>query len=78
MEVEVKLNGKTGKALLHVFKNGASLCGRNLIRILEMDCGPYYVKRVGTLNETTQTQLENILENHKEGACSARSLVAVK
>lgn len=58
VEVEVKFAGKTARLDLHVFRNAThSLCGRDMIRALQIDCGPHY-QNVHHVNELSKVELK--------------------
>ncbi|VDL65922.1 unnamed protein product, partial [Nippostrongylus brasiliensis] len=59
VNVEVKFAGKTARLDLHVFKDAThSLCGRDMIQALQIDCGPHY-NRVHKVVEMSKVELKN-------------------
>ncbi|KAK6029503.1 integrase core domain protein, partial [Ostertagia ostertagi] len=70
MLASVEFAGHKAEMELHVFKQATHpLCGRDMIKALQIDCGPHYNK-VHSLQEMSQIQLKNgivrLLQENKE------------
>ncbi|PIO70405.1 zinc knuckle [Teladorsagia circumcincta] len=70
LEAAAEFAGNKAIMKIHVFKQASHpLCGRDMIKALQIDCGPYY-NQVHSLQEMSQVQLKSqivrLLQENKE------------